>query len=299
MKKSVDYDSKNLMFICTGSQGEVGAVLDKLANNRYPQTSMKKGNVVIFSSKVIPGNEKSVEAIKNALLRMGVIIVDNETNVFLNPEIGVFEKEYAIHASGHPGQPDLLEMFEIVKPHTVIPVHGDYSRLLQVRNVVHRYNKENSEKIETIIPFNGAIIKLERKKTFLYKSVEVDIDVLDGRQKVNIKDRMLFTRKQMGKNGTVVLIVNGSHLLRIYTYGVVSGNLIRTKTTAASNSEYFSNISSIVSELSKKNSTFDTNSLISSRVSHYIRDTYGKLPFVIVDDIRFTSRMSSRKKEES
>jgi ribonuclease J len=102
--------------VATGSQGEAGAALSRLAAGNHPALELKPGDCVIFSSRVIPGNEESLENLCASLKAKGVdIIVDTDTT--------------PIHASGHPAQDELRVMYDWIKPHISIPVHGENQHL--------------------------------------------------------------------------------------------------------------------------------------------------------------------------
>jgi ribonuclease J len=102
--------------VATGSQGEAGAALSRLAAGSHPAIELESGDCVIFSSRVIPGNEESLENLCAALKARGVeIIIDTDTA--------------PIHASGHPAQDELRIMYNWIKPHVSIPVHGEDQHL--------------------------------------------------------------------------------------------------------------------------------------------------------------------------
>ena len=102
-----------VMAIATGSQGEKGAALDRLAGGSHPDTLLEEGDTVILSSRVIPGNEEAVATLLGRLRELGVIVVQDGDG----PE--------ALHASGHPCRDELAQMYRWVKPRIAIPVHGE------------------------------------------------------------------------------------------------------------------------------------------------------------------------------
>lgn len=107
-----------IMIIATGSQGEPRAALNKLANNEHRDCELEAGDTVIFSSIVIPGNEKPIEKIVNRLRERDLEVFQSE------------QCSEVIHASGHPNQGDLSDMYEYVQPQIAIPVHGEQTHML-------------------------------------------------------------------------------------------------------------------------------------------------------------------------
>uniref|UniRef100_Q07NK8 Beta-lactamase domain protein n=1 Tax=Rhodopseudomonas palustris (strain BisA53) TaxID=316055 RepID=Q07NK8_RHOP5 len=100
-----------VLALCTGSQGEPRAALARIANDDHPQVTLNKGDCVIFSSRTIPGNEKSVGAIINGLIDLGVEVIT--------------DRDHLIHVSGHPRRDEMRDMISWVRPQLLIPVHGE------------------------------------------------------------------------------------------------------------------------------------------------------------------------------
>jgi ribonuclease J len=102
-----------VLAIATGSQGDVGAALMRLASDTHPDLSLARGDRVVFSSKTIPGNEEAVARLVKLLEGLGVIVIQAEY------------KSMPLHASGHPCADELKQMYALVKPSMSIPVHGE------------------------------------------------------------------------------------------------------------------------------------------------------------------------------
>ena len=110
-----DYAADGAVLLCTGSQGEVRAAMARIAEDEHPDISLDKGDIAIFSSRTIPGNEKAVGRVQNALARRGVtIITDNEA---------------LVHVTGHPRRGELKQMYEWMRPQISIPMHGEARHL--------------------------------------------------------------------------------------------------------------------------------------------------------------------------
>ncbi len=107
---------ENLVVLCTGSQGEPRAALAKLSRDEFKSVSLSAGDEVVFSSRVIPGNEKAILEIKNAFIDRGVRVIE--------------DGDALVHVSGHPRRDELRKMYEWTKPRTAIPVHGEAAHLM-------------------------------------------------------------------------------------------------------------------------------------------------------------------------
>ena len=128
------------LWICTGSQGEPAAALGRLASGNHPHLSLEEGDTVLFSSRLIPGNEEPLERIRRGLTEQGVHIVDDE----MAP----------IHSSGHPPQEDLRQMYGWLKPRYLLPVHGEtYHQQAHLQFA-------RSLGIQGMVPGNGDLIDL-------------------------------------------------------------------------------------------------------------------------------------------
>jgi len=115
-KEISNYPDSRITILCTGAQGEGSAILMRIANKEHPFIRLKKGDDVILSSSVIPGNERTVQTLKDDILRQ-------KTKVF-------HYKMMDIHAGGHAQQEELKEMIKIMKPKFFLPIHGQYSMLV-------------------------------------------------------------------------------------------------------------------------------------------------------------------------
>jgi ribonuclease J len=104
-----------LVILCTGSQGEPRAALAKLARDEFKNVQLARGDTVIFSSRVIPGNEKAILAIKNGLIDQGVTVIE--------------DADALVHVSGHPRRNELRRMYEWLRPRIAVPVHGEAAHL--------------------------------------------------------------------------------------------------------------------------------------------------------------------------
>ena len=116
-REAKNISREKIVYLCTGSQGEPMAALMRIAKYTHPDVFIEKDDTVIFSSKIIPGNEKKLYNLQNQLVKDGIEVISEE-NEF-------------VHVSGHPNRDDLREMYDWVKPKCVIPVHGEYRHMIE------------------------------------------------------------------------------------------------------------------------------------------------------------------------
>ena len=108
---------ENILYLCTGSQGEPMGAMMRISNYSHPDVFIEKDDAVIFSSKIIPGNEKKLYKLHNQLVKEGIEVISEESEF--------------IHVSGHPNREDLKDMYEWIKPKCVIPVHGEHRHMIE------------------------------------------------------------------------------------------------------------------------------------------------------------------------
>jgi ribonuclease J len=130
-----------VMLLCTGSQGEPRAAIARIAEDIHPHVSLDEGDLVIFSSKTIPGNEKEVGRVLNNLARIEVDVITGEDDL--------------VHSSGHPRQGELAMLYEWVRPKALIPMHGEPRHLR-----AHRDFAEEQGIRDVLIPRDGHILRL-------------------------------------------------------------------------------------------------------------------------------------------
>ncbi|MEE9273643.1 MAG: ribonuclease J [Robiginitomaculum sp.] len=176
--------SGNVLYLCTGSQGEPRAALSRIARGDHRTVKFGKGDVVIFSSKIIPGNEKKIFAMQNALADQGVEIIT--------------EKDRPIHVSGHPCRDELAQMYAWVKPKISIPVHGERRHLLE-----HARFAKNLQIKHTIAPHNGEMIRINQDGVKIIDIVPAGRLHEDCAIIVSAQDASLRERKKMAYAGHV------------------------------------------------------------------------------------------------
>lgn len=171
--------------IVTGSQGEGRAALAKIAAGEHRNVSLDRGDMVIFSSRTIPGNEKAVGAIKNRLVAKGVNIVT--------------DADAMVHASGHPRRDEIAELYELVKPKVAVPVHGEPIHLAAHEALAREVG------VATILHAeNGGLMRLLPGDPEMIEHVPAGIMVKDGRLVRDPEGSGVIERRRMSFSGLVV-----------------------------------------------------------------------------------------------
>ncbi|OIQ74170.1 putative ribonuclease J [mine drainage metagenome] len=184
---AADVPRKNLMLIVTGSQGERRAASAQLSRGKYLGLQMKEGDMFLFSSKTIPGNERGVLKIVNAYSEMGVDVVDDSTGRY--------------HVSGHANRPDLERVHDIMRPKMLLPMHGEHRHLR-----AHAMLAE-AKGIASEVVTNGMMMDLTGDMPEVAEYIETGRLYLDGNVLVGAMDGVIRDRIRMALNGHVLITI--------------------------------------------------------------------------------------------
>ena len=178
-----DVPRENLLLIVTGSQGERRAASAQLARGTYMGLNMKEGDTFLFSSMTIPGNEREVGRVVNALSQMGVDVLDNSERLY--------------HVSGHANRPDLEAMHDLIQPQILIPIHGEHRML-------HEHAKlAIARGMQSMVVPNGSVVDLSGDAPVLVDEVETGRVYLDGSRMIGAMDGVVRDRIRMAIGGHV------------------------------------------------------------------------------------------------
>lgn len=186
-EEALDVPRGNLMFLVTGSQGERRAASAQLANGKYRGHKLKEGDLFLFSSKTIPGNERGVIKIINQLSEIGVDVVDDSTGAY--------------HVSGHANRPDLEAMHALMQPQILVPMHGEHRHLRAHANVA------KAKGIQSVVAVNGMVINLSGNAPKVEEFVETGRTYIDGSVQIGALDGVVRDRIRMSLNGHVMVSV--------------------------------------------------------------------------------------------
>ena len=189
-KEIANYPDSKITILCTGAQGEGSAVLMRITLKEHPYIHFKNGDSVILSSSVIPGNERTVQILKDEILRQ-------KAKVF-------HYKMMDIHAGGHAQKEELEKMLRIMRPKFFLPIHGQYSMLVSHAELAEEIG---IPKKNIILAENGQIINLNQKRIFIEKKkVPSNYVMVDGLGVGDVGEVVLRDRQMLAEDGMFVIV---------------------------------------------------------------------------------------------
>ena len=188
--------SEKIIYLCTGSQGEPMGAMNRISNYIHPDVFVEAGDTVIFSSKIIPGNEKKLYKLHNQLVREGINVISEETDF--------------VHVSGHPNRDDLKDMYEWIQPNSIIPVHGEQRHMLEHIDFAKKLNVPHPIKVE-----NGDIVRIfPGDSPEVFDKAPYGKIFLDGNIGVEEESKSIKERRNISQNGhlniTVIITTQGN-----------------------------------------------------------------------------------------
>jgi ribonuclease J len=174
-----------VLIIATGGQGEPRAALGRIASGNH-ELKLGEGDTVIFSSRIIPGNEIAIGRIMNQLSDLGVKIVT--------------ERQAHVHVSGHPGRPELIEMYNWVRPEVVIPVHGEARHLAEQARLALSHGVPHA-----VVQKNGDVVRLAPGEPMKIDEVRIGRLVLDGDVILPADGATVNERRRIGYSGLITV----------------------------------------------------------------------------------------------
>ena len=195
-REAKNFSREKIVYLCTGSQGEPMGAMMRISSYTHPDVFIEQGDAVIFSSKIIPGNEKKLYKLHNQLVKDGIEVISEETEF--------------IHVSGHPNREDLKDMYNWVKPKCVIPVHGEHRHMIEHISFAKEMQVPHPVQVE-----NGDIVKLyPGDKPEVYDKAPSGRLYLDGNISVDGDSQSIKDRKNLSANGylevTIMITTKGN-----------------------------------------------------------------------------------------
>lgn len=178
-----------IVYVCTGSQGEPRSALSRISSGDHPRVGLRADDVIIFSSRTIPGNERAIDRIKNRFYADGVNVIT--------------DREAPVHVSGHPYREELKQLYSWTKPAIAIPVHGEQMQLEK-----HAALARECGVGQAIIPANGKVIEIAKEGIASYVGeVKTGVLAIEGGRIVPMDHEAILTRKRIMFNGSAVVTV--------------------------------------------------------------------------------------------
>ena len=173
-----------VLYLCTGSQGEPRGAMMRISNQDFPHIDIDQDDCVIFSSKIIPGNEKKIFKLFNRLSELGAEVIT--------------EYDEDIHVSGHPCLDEMVDMYEHIKPKISVPVHGEFRHLKRHSSLAKELGVQFPMQIS-----NGDILQLAPGSPYIYDQCKSGRQYLDGNRLVDYNSSHIKDRKRMSYNGVL------------------------------------------------------------------------------------------------
>ncbi|MGF1551858.1 MAG: ribonuclease J [Paracoccaceae bacterium] len=183
-----DIPAENLFYLVTGSQGEARAALARIAADNHPTVKLGEGDLVLFSSKTIPGNEAGIYRLYNRLSERGIKVVDGDME--------------RIHVSGHARRGDLKRLYEALRPRVAVPLHGEHRHLVEHADAAQDWGADVS-----IVAPNGTVARLDGNRPGKIDEVETGRVYLDGTVQVGAFDGVIRDRLRLARLGLVIVSV--------------------------------------------------------------------------------------------
>lgn len=192
-ERADDLPAENVFYLVTGSQGEARAALGRIANGSHPTVTLGEGDTVLFSSRMIPGNEREVLKVYNRLAERGVRVIDADAD--------------AIHVSGHACRQELEELYALLRPRISVPLHGEFRHLVEHARLAEEWGSEHS-----IVAPNGSMVRLAVEgendaRPAVVDAVATGRVYLDGKLQVGALDGVIRSRLRMARQGHVSVAV--------------------------------------------------------------------------------------------
>ncbi len=269
-REAKKFPREKIVYLCTGSQGEPMGAMKRIIKGIHPDVFLEKNDVIIFSSKIIPGNEKKLYSLHNDIVKQDIELVTEETDF--------------VHVSGHPNREDLKDMYNWVKPNSIIPVHGEHRHMnehmkfAKEMQIPHALRVENGDIIRIFPGDNPSIIdKAPSGRMYLDGSVSV------GENSQSIKER-----RKLSQNGylEITLILSNSGKLNkpIISYKGIPEDLFDEKIIFKMEDEIFNTCRKF--SIKNKNQEKNLIELLKQNCRRIIKDKTGKKPFTNINIAR-------------
>ncbi len=256
-----------ITILCTGAQGEDRAALMRITNGEHRVFSFKKGDTVIFSSSVIPGNERSVQFLRDNIMRQGAHIINSQM--------------MDIHAKGHAAKEELKEMIRIMKPKFLMPIHGQYSMMIAHKELAI---EEGIPEKNVIVADNGQVIKIDQEKAIISKrTAQVSPVMVDGSGIGDVGGVVLHDRLELAESGifVIVTVIDKKTKQVKNSPDIISRGFIYLRESQDLLAETRKKVVQIISETAKRKNIKELKSEIKSKMESFLFSKTKRRPIVL------------------
>lgn len=266
------YSRKDVLILATGCQGEPLAATAKMAGQTHPHYKLAPGDTVIFSSKIIPGNDKKIFRMFNQFVREGIEVIT--------------EKDHFVHVSGHPNVDELKKMHDLIKPKVVIPVHGEPVH-------IHEHSKlaQSWGKVKSVEPENGSVVRIDPHDPKVISMVDNGYFAVDGNFLLPPDSNILKMRRRIREAGIIVATICIGKKGKLAGKPAISapGSLDEIEDEdilARIEEEVTEAIGDLVARENGNYSNDQLTTLVKSTARRIVREESGKQPQVIVNIVQ-------------
>ena len=185
-KSAADLPRDKVLWLATGCQGEARAAMARIGFGQHPTVKLEPGDTVIFSSKIIPGNERTLYNLHNTLVGHGIEVIT--------------EEDHFVHVTGHPCRDEIEQMYRWIRPKVAIPVHGEARHLHEHAAFARTLGVEKALDVR-----NGDMIRLAPGETEVIDEVPVGRMVLENDELIDAGDDLFRTRRRLMQHGTILV----------------------------------------------------------------------------------------------
>ena len=259
-----------VLMICTGSQGERRAALSRIVEDSHPHVVLEAGDAVVFSSRIIPGNESAIGRLHNRLVERGVDVID--------------ERDGLVHVSGHPARDELAQMYQWIRPEIAVPVHGESRHIVEHVRFAKQCQVPNA-----IAARNGTVIRLAPGPAEVVGEVQHGRLALDGDGLALLGATALRERKKIIWNGAAVatVVMDGKGRLAADPRVSLQG-MIEAATNGEVERQAAESAREAIDALPKPKARDDetVEDAVRRSVRRAVYDMYGKRPLTTVHVVR-------------
>ncbi|WP_339052088.1 ribonuclease J [Candidatus Lariskella endosymbiont of Epinotia ramella] len=255
-----------VLIICTGCQGELLAATNKIVDETHPNIKLHEGDVIIFSSKIIPGNEKKIYALFNKFCRKGIEVLT--------------ERDHFVHVSGHPARDEVSRMYDLIRPQIAIPVHGEAIHIHEHAKLARSKGCKHAVEIA-----NGDVFQINSPNPIKIGVVESGYTLVDGYCLIDSDSTIIRKRRSMRDHGLVVANLLYSKNVMVKKPRINAPGVLEYST----DSELLDMISKELNSALKSSGRLPDKAIEKTTVSivrSILKQQIGKRPEIVVNIIR-------------